>query len=134
MTKEDRLTEIDNQQVMLNAIWQSEVGEVENRRVIFFGFSQGTATISRFAAFSKIPFDKLILWAGGFPPDIPSGSYDHLTGKEEVHFFLGNQDPFIKEEMIPDQEKLVENSMNIKAQLTVFDGGHSVIPEMLEGI
>lgn len=134
MTKEDRLTEIDNQQEMLNAIWQTEIGEVRNRRVVFFGFSQGTATISRLAAFSKISFDKLILWAGSFPPDIPSGSFDHLTGKEGVHFFLGDQDPFIKQEMIPKQENLIENSMGIKPQLTVFDGGHTVIPDIFQSI
>ena len=69
MTKEDRLTEIDNQQVLLQTIWNHEVGEARGKRIIFFGFSQGVATISRFAAFSKLPFDTLVLWSGGFPPD-----------------------------------------------------------------
>jgi len=134
MTKEDRLTEIANQQTMLNAIWQTEVGEVGGRRVVFFGFSQGTATVSRFAAFSKIRFEKLVLWAGGFPPDLPKGSFDHLSGKEEVQFFLGNEDPFIKPEMLDEQLALVKSTMGIEPKLTTFDGGHLVLPELLEGI
>ncbi|MCP4457581.1 MAG: alpha/beta hydrolase [Cytophagales bacterium] len=134
MTKEDRLTEIDNQQIMLNAIWENEVGEIGNKKIIFFGFSQGTNTISRFAAFSKIRFDKLILWVGGFPPDIPSGSFDHLVGEEEVQFFIGNEDPFVKPEMLDEQSELVSTSMGIAPELTMFDGGHVVMPELLEGI
>ena len=80
MTKEDRLTEIDNQQVLLQEIWTNEVGDqAEGKRVIFFGFSQGTATISRFIGYSKVPFDKLVLWAGMFPPDLPAENFEHLS-------------------------------------------------------
>lgn len=131
MTKEDRLTEIDNQQSLLKAVWEKEVGEVGNRRVILFGFSQGVATISRFAAFSKLPFDKLILWSGGFPPDIPEGSFGHLRGHETVHYFTGNDDPYYKPEMLGTQTSLVKTTMNLEAETTFFDGGHTVIPELL---
>ena len=131
MTKEDRLTEIDNQQVLLKAVWDKEVGEAGDRRVIFFGFSQGVATISRFAAFSKLPFDKLILWAGGFPPDIPEGSFKHLKGHETVHYFTGHEDPYYKPEMLGIQTALVKSTMNLEPTTTFFDGGHTVIPDLL---
>ncbi len=134
MTKEDRLTEIDNQQTLLQAIWDLEVGEVLGKRVIFFGFSQGVATISRFAAFSKLPFDTLVLWAGGFPPDIPTGSFDHLSGKETLHYFTGHDDPYYKPEMLHTQTDLVLAAMGKAPHTTFFDGGHTVIPELLKEI
>ncbi len=131
MTKEDRLTEIDNQQTLLQAIWDKEVGKDHGKRVIFFGFSQGVATISRFAAFSKIPFDSLVLWSGGFPLDIPSGSFTHLKGHEVVYYFTGNDDPYYKPEMLHTQTDLVKLAMGKEPTTTFFDGGHTVIPELL---
>lgn len=134
MTKEDRLTEIANQQTLLRAIWDKEVGEGHGKRVIFFGFSQGVATISRFAAFSKIPFDSLVLWSGGFPPDIPSGSFAHLKGHETVHYLTGNDDPYYKPEMRYTQTDLVKLAMGKEPTTTFFDGGHTVVPELLNTI
>jgi predicted esterase len=134
MTKEDRLTEIDNQQTLLRAIWEQEVGEVRGKRIIFFGFSQGVATISRFAAFSKLPFDILVLWAGGFPPDIPLGSFNHLKGHETVRYFTGHDDPYYKPEMLHTQTSLVLEAVGRAPITTFFDGGHTVLPALLSSI
>lgn len=131
MTREDRLTEIENQQVLLRTIWDKEVGNVGDRRVIFFGFSQGVATISRFAAFSKIPFDVLVLWAGTFPPDIPEGGFDHLTGKEEIIYYTAKDDPYFKPEMPGQQREAVTRTMGKDPQVRYYEGGHKVIPDLL---
>lgn len=131
MTKEDRETEIENQQSLLKSIWQTEVGEHGDRQIIFFGFSQGVATISRFVAFTKIPFHKMVLWSGGFAHDVTKENFQHLSGQETIHYFTSEEDPFYKPEMIDQQRERVQSSMGIEPKVTFFDGGHKVIPELL---
>lgn len=134
MTKEDRETEIINQQQLLKAIWETEVGAVTNKKVILFGFSQGVATISRFVAHSKIPFDKMVLWAGGFAHDVNSEHFTHLSGNETVEYFTAEDDPFYQADMVEKQKGLVESAMGINPKVTFYEGGHKVIPELLLGI
>lgn len=134
MTKEDRLTEIDNQQSLLKLIWEKEVGDPGDRRIFFFGFSQGVATISRFVAYSKIPFHKLILWAGGFAHDVTREDFQHLAGTEQVSYFTSREDPFFEEPMIEKQRKLVVDAMGLEPEITFYDGGHKVVGELLLGV
>ncbi|MEQ9466539.1 MAG: hypothetical protein RLN88_03955, partial [Ekhidna sp.] len=80
MTKEDRLTEIENQYSYIDGMLK-EVGDISDKQLIYFGFSQGTATMGRYAAHAKIPFQKMIIWAGTFPPDTNPDDWKYLTGK-----------------------------------------------------
>lgn len=134
MTKEDRLTEIENQQELLKSIWRKEVGEAADRKVVFFGFSQGVATISRFIAHSKLPFDKLALWAGGFAHDVTNDDFMHLSGNETVQYFTAEDDPFYQPEMKDQMMERVESTMGITPSVTFYEGGHKVIPELLPEI
>ncbi|MFZ9046957.1 MAG: alpha/beta hydrolase [Cyclobacteriaceae bacterium] len=134
MTKEDRLTEIENQQSLLMEIWNKEVGDPEGRSVILFGFSQGVATISRFVAHSKVHFDKMVLWAGGFAHDIDKSHFEHLAGKETVQYYTSEEDPFYQPQMVPQQKERVKSTMGIDPQVIFYKGGHRVIPDLLSGI
>ena len=133
MTKEDRLTEIDNQYSYISEVLKN-VGAPSEKKLIYFGFSQGTATMGRFAAHAKLPFEKMIIWAGTFPPDIEEGGYDFLTGNEEISYFTSKQDPFFKESMIENQNETVKRTMGKLPQLNWYEGGHTVIPELLKSI
>lgn len=134
MTKEDREKEIENQQNLLKDIWKKEVGDPKGKQVIFFGFSQGAATISRFVAYSKIPFHKMILWSGGFAHDLTNQDFKHLSGNETIHYFTSEDDPFYKPEMLVQQRERVMSAMGIKPEVRFFEGGHKVIPELLSDI
>jgi predicted esterase len=134
MTREDRLTEIENQHRMIKAIWQTEVGNPGKRQVIFLGFSQGVPAVIRFAAFTRTPFQKLVLWAGGFPPDLPESAFAYLTGNEKVMYFCGHDDPYHSPGMYEKQRELILANMHIEPAVTFFDGGHTVVPELLQGI
>jgi len=132
MTREDRLTEIENQRKMIETLWQQEVPEVGNRKVIFFGFSQGVATVCRFAAFSKMPFDTLVLWAGGFPHDLPKGEFEYLTGNERLLYFTSRDDPYFSDEVYHQQLNLVKEGMGREPEVIFYEGGHRVMPEVLK--
>lgn len=131
MTKEDRLTEIENQFTYIDAVLK-EVGNISNKQLIYFGFSQGTATMGRYAAHAKIPFQKMIIWAGTFPPDTNPKDWDYLTGKEEIHYYTSREDIYFKEEMIENQNKVVKDALGREPQLHWYEGGHRVIPSIVK--
>jgi predicted esterase len=133
MTKEDRLTDIQNQYSYIDSILKA-VGDISEKQLIYFGFSQGTATMGRYAGHAQIPFQKMIIWAGTFPPDIAPQAYNYLTGEEEISYFTSKQDPFFKEEMIDNQNEVVKRTLGKEPSLNWYEGGHTVIPELLKMI
>src|SRR2546426_8007096 len=66
MTREDRLHEIDDYVRYLDALYREVLGRVEGpaARVTALGFSQGTATVSRWAALGQSRLDHVVLWGG----------------------------------------------------------------------
>ncbi|MEQ6166355.1 hypothetical protein AAOE16_04110 [Ekhidna sp. MALMAid0563] len=129
MTKEDRLTEIDNQYSYIDAVLSQY--DTSEKQLIYFGFSQGTATMGRYAAHAKIPFKKMIIWAGTFPPDTDPKDWQYLNGSEEIHYYTSREDKYFKEEMIDNQNKVLKAAMNREPELHWYEGGHRVIPEVV---
>ena len=129
MTKEDRLTEIDNQYAYIDAVLSQY--DTSEKQLIYFGFSQGTATMGRYAAHAKIPFKKMIIWAGTFPPDTDPKDWQYLNGSEEIHYYTSREDKYFKEEMIDNQNKVLKAAMNREPELHLYEGGHRVIPEIV---
>lgn len=133
MTKEDRLTEIENQYSYIQSVL-SHAGVIgnENQKLSYFGFSQGTATMGRFAAHVKLPFEKMVIWAGTFPPDTSPEDWSFLSGKEQVQYYTSKEDPFFKEGMIEHQNVVLQKAMKVKPELHWYEGGHKVIPELVK--
>lgn len=131
MTKEDRLNDIDNYLQYLKAVY----GEVrkqlkEEVKVTLFGFSQGAATISRFAAHTDVWFDRLVLWAGIFPPDLPPiQSVSRLEGKP-VYWVYGTKDPFLNQGIMDEQGKIADQ-IKVTPEVFSFEGEHELYDELL---
>ena len=134
MTKEDRETEMDNQKKYFDAVMvQAGNGRSLNDvKVHLLGFSQGVSMISRMAAYAKIDFGQLILWAGGFPPELSAEDFGFLVEGARLSIVLGNEDEFYKldKNFQPEIDK-AEKSLNRKAELVVFEGKHEVKREVL---
>jgi predicted esterase len=132
MTKEDRETEIRNQLNLLQSIWDREVGTKEyTAQVVLFGFSQGVATIGRMAAYAKFPFDKLVMWAGSFPHDLPPDAFHHLRGHEELWYFTSHDDPYFSENVYAQHMERVVSAFGKEPKVVYYEGGHRVMPERL---
>ncbi|MEO7647026.1 MAG: phospholipase, partial [Gemmatimonadaceae bacterium] len=69
MTREGRDAEIADQVTYLDLVRERVFDGLAGRGVRFvgFGFSQGTATVCRWAARTATPPDHLVLWGGGVP-------------------------------------------------------------------
>jgi len=132
MTKEDRLTEIDNQIKYIDAVLQAALPKDHHAEVILFGFSQGTATAVRYGAFSNLRFDKLVLWSGTFPDDLAPDQVTHWSTDLKILYFSGKYDPFLQPGMQQRIIDLVKNTTGIHPEFHEFEGKHEVISTLLD--
>lgn len=132
MTKEDRLTDIQNQYSYIDSVIFDELGaDLSAYKINMFGFSQGVATICRYAAYSKLPIQKLILWGGAIPPELEKKDFDFLYHESEVNMVLGNEDQYYTVEQYEKEVARARAIMGDHIQFTVFEGGHEITPEQL---
>jgi predicted esterase len=125
MTKEDREVEIKDYINYLNQLYNTIIKDNASNTltVNLLGFSQGGATVGRWAADGKIEFDNLILWASAFPEDI-----DFTKISNHNTFLLyGDDDEFASDKSILKQKELLEK-INLNCTLIHFVGKHD-IPE-----
>lgn len=129
MTREDRLSEIEDYVRYLDAVCADVFAAVDRSRVRVhaLGFSQGAATASRWAALGKARVDHLVLWGGEFPPDLdltPAGVAERLraAGVTLVH---GRSDQFITPKVAGT---IIERlrAHGIPCVDEPFDGGHEI--------
>jgi predicted esterase len=101
-------------------------------RVTVLGFSQGTATMSRWLA-GRIDGwrpHQLILWAGDFPADIEAEAAQRLLQGLRVVLVSGEQDEYVGPEKLTAQAE----AMSLRgAQVTTkrFEGNHTLHPPLL---
>jgi predicted esterase len=92
MTREDRLHEIDDYVNYLDRVHDTVFRDVDRRGVKFvaLGFSQGVATVCRWAARTRARVDELVLWAGRLPPELEPGA--SLFGDARITVVTGDHD------------------------------------------
>lgn len=130
MTKEDRLNDINNYLTYLEAVYHDAKSQLaDDVKVTLFGFSQGAATISRFATQTRVHFDRLILWAGIFPPDLPPLESIERIKNKPVYWVYGKQDPYLSAGVMEEQSRIARN-LQITPEIISFEGEH----ELDEGI
>lgn len=125
MTKEDRMTDIENYVNYLDTLYRSLKNSQTNLRVNVVGFSQGAATASRWVAQSSVSIDRLILWAGIFPPDMDVVDAGKRFSNMEVINVYGKKDPFLDDIKFKEQSKIVQ-SLGITAPTITYDGVHDI--------
>lgn len=130
MTKENRLTDIENYLAYLNGVYEKEVGSNLIIPITILGFSQGSATASRWISSGKIIFHRLILWAGIFPPDMDFAITKKILNDKHTYLVYGKSDPFINEDRI-DEMKSLTNQLDIAPETKVFDGKHDIDAQTL---
>ncbi|WP_323757150.1 alpha/beta hydrolase [Roseivirga sp.] len=131
MTKEDRLSDIENYLTYLDRVFNTVKSQLKsNVQVNLLGFSQGAATISRFATQTEVQFDKLILWAGIFPPDLPPLESTERLNDKKVYWVYGTEDQYLSAGVMEEQEALA-NRLKIKPTVKSFKGEHELSNEVL---
>lgn len=130
MTRENRLTDIHNYITYLNKIYAQEIPPSFTGEITLLGFSQGAATVSRWALDGTVNFQRLILWAGIFPPDIDFNKGSDLFKTKEIIEVFGKQDPYLTDDRLKEMTQLNER-LGLTPKIIAFEGGHEINDEIL---
>jgi predicted esterase len=125
MTRENRLTDIENYLTYLNSVFTRETGSNKNLDITLLGFSQGAATASRWMGSNSIYFRRLILWSGILPADMDFEKGKYLLREKDVKIIYGKNDPFLNESRFGEMRSLAEK-LEITPDEIVFDGAHEI--------
>lgn len=132
MTSKDREQDITDYVNYLNEVYEEVLLPFKNKKIKInvLGFSQGTASVCRWIADKKSAADNLILWAGGFPPDLNFETNATVFHSIKTYIIAGNNDNYITEEKTKEHERLL-NDHKISFHLIRFNGKHEMQEETL---
>jgi predicted esterase len=124
MTREDRLADIDDYVAYLDTLYLSIFDSVdrESVKVVALGFSQGAATVSRWAGMGAAAIDRAVFWGGTPAPDLEPAALDRLRSTS-ITVVIGSHDEFASDKTI-ERESARLRSNDINYELIRFDGGH----------
>jgi predicted esterase len=124
MTKEDRLTDIENQRLYLDELCSWAFNKAPNARFHMVGFSQGVATGMRFLGHSEVPFQSLLAWAGSWPPDLDEHSQNAIRALHMSAWF-GTEDPFVDESKKLERTNYYKENYDIVPEVGTYEGKHT---------
>ncbi len=131
MTKEDRASDIQNYLTFLTATMNEVKSKLSsNVKVTLLGFSQGAATISRFATQTNVTFDRLVLWAGIFPPDLPPLESQRKLSDKQCLLIYGLNDQYLTASRIEEQAAIAAH-INVTPEVITFEGEHELNDQVI---
>ena len=132
MTREDRLSEIDDYIGFLDALHAQLFESLSSARtrVTVLGFSQGVATACRWVARGSVRADRLVLWGGLLPPDLDLDAHAEIFRGLELVSVAGDADPHLPAAALSDQRTRLARS-GISVREVTYEGGHDVLGEVL---
>lgn len=134
MTREDRLTEIDDYVHYLDVVCAEVTRDRRSSDGIHvLGFSQGTATASRWLVQGSAEADRLILWGGELPPDLDLARARERWRRTAILFVAGSSDQFITPKVLARDEQRLADA-GIEYRIERFEGGHEILGEVLERV
>jgi predicted esterase len=128
MTHVDRLAEIDDYVRFLDQVYVEAVATAGGAPVTALGFSQGVATVARWAARTRHRVDRIVLWAAGLPPELtPSAD---LFGSAAIVIAGGSRDRWFD----PDRAGAGLRGARLDPRILRFDGGHRLDDDTLRDL
>jgi predicted esterase len=136
MTREDREREIEDYVGYLDAIASiitPQAASQPDRRVrtVALGFSQGAATVSRWAARGAARIDHVVLWGAGIAHELVAAPA--LFRGAALTFVVGAADRHVREESIASELAGLRGA-GVDATLLRYDGGHRIEAAALLGL
>ena len=133
MTREDRLNEIEDYVRYLDAVCEAVFRELTRGgvKLIALGFSQGVSTVARWAARTDVAIERLVLWAGSWPPELEPRP-DLFRGAA-VDLVAGAMDASVSEASVARLYAALEAG-GIGPRLIRYAGGHAIDGDVLREI
>ncbi len=135
MTSEDRQNEITDYVNYLDEVYNEVLSSLESKpdKIIFLGFSQGGATVARWAVNGKSEANIFIIHSSDIPKDVDFDSLKEKSDKMKIHCVYGDEDKAVRKENFESSLNLLKEK-NINFTLHSFHGGHEVNIESIKKI
>jgi predicted esterase len=132
MTREDRLAEIEDYVRYLDALDDAVFARVDRAAATLtvLGFSQGTATVARWATGGRAKIDRLVLWGGLLPPDLDLAAAQRRLAQLSLVFVAGRRDRVVDDEKLAQQVAALEG-LGASVRTLRHPGGHRLNAEIL---
>lgn len=130
MTKEDRLNEIKDYISYLDSLYAHfGLEKIPSAKIVALGFSQGSATLTRWLNSSSNKVDVAIVHSGDVAPELLPLKETSGLNRTKNYIFYGTKDEYFP---LPLIHKMLKNYRSLNFAEVEFDGGHEVIPELLK--
>ncbi len=125
MTREDRLHEIEDHVAYLDRLVVEIMKNIPaGIPMNALGFSQGVATVARWAIKGNTKLDRLVLWAGSIPPELDQEVLRSWRSMK-VDLVMGEKDEIIKSaDQIAMLQRLISAGVNARSH--TFKGAHTL--------
>jgi predicted esterase len=131
MTRRHRADEIEDYARYLQEIYARHMALLPpDVRVVLLGFSQGAATVCRWALHSQPRFHDLVLWAGLPPEDLDYQGHRAYLSDKNLYLLYGSADPFLTPDRVASVQE-IEHKNQIDFSEKTFEGGHEIPAEAL---
>jgi len=132
MTKEKREYEIVDHCKFLEQITDEFINQAhKNCKLNILGFSQGTATTSRWSLKTKHHFNSLTLWGGKIVNDFDFEIYNLKHSHTKNFVVFGTEDDFYTSDVVSEYKPELEK---LNAKWLSYNGGHTIETETLNKI
>lgn len=129
MTSAEREHEINDYINYLESLYSSLLIPA-HAHVVLLGFSQGVATASRFIHHTNSKVSHFVVYAGEIAFELVNPISPKISAVP-LTYVTGNNDPLITPEKHAEVILLMQS---LQANTIRFDGGHVVLPEVLEKV
>jgi predicted esterase len=135
MTREDREAEIADYVEYLERLCTEIRHPLRGAapRLVVLGFSQGTATVSRWLAASDMRVDQLVLWGGSIPPELDLAQWASRLHGAAITLVVGEQDEFATAAAVAAEAERL-SAAGVAFTLHRFAGGHTVDAAALQHV
>ncbi len=131
MTREEREKDIEDYCGYLDAVYENYIKPLDKKVIVnALGFSQGGATICRWAAHTKFRIDNLIVWGSVIPPDMNWETDVQKLRNLNWHYIAGDQDEFLSDKRRVEQLEILDKN-GIKPNSIHYEGKHDILEEPL---
>lgn len=131
MTREEREKDIEDYCIYLDIVYDKYIQLLDKKIIVnALGFSQGGATICRWAAHTQNKIDNLIVWGSVIPPDMNWEEDVQKLRNLNWHYVAGDSDELLSDKRRREQLEILE-SYGIKPNSIHYNGGHDILEETL---
>lgn len=127
MTTEDRENEINDYTLYLENVYETLISQ-NTAKIVGLGFSQGAATLARWAVKTQKRLNRIVFWGGTIPNDV-----FHEVAKlnsMSPYLLVGDEDEYITEQKAIDIMKGLDN-IGLTISHIFYKGGHAILTEPL---